>query len=418
VSTDHFWTVAQLVGYLKRTLDDDPLLQRLWVVGEISNFKAHSSGHWYFSLKDSAQIRAVMFRTDADRVGFLPENGQAVLAFGRISVFERDGQVQFYVRRLEPVGAGQRFLELEALKRRLQEEGWFSRPKRPLPVLPRIVGVATSRSGAALHDILTVARRRLPTVRLLVAPVLVQGQDAPASIARAVERLGRHPGVDVVIVARGGGSQEDLAAFNTEVVVKAIAQCPRPVVSAVGHEVDVTLADLAADVRAATPSAAAELVVPDGRQLLLRVESLRVRLARHLEAHIGRERRRLLGMTQHGVLARPELWLEGRKLRVVHWQEALDRAARAWAERQRIHLGALQDRLDSLNPLAVLQRGYSVVTRADGQPLRVEALRPQDALDVRWASARWRVEAREPLDGASLTGGGRDLRGGVAGTQL
>jgi exodeoxyribonuclease VII large subunit len=416
VSSDHYWTVGQLVGYLKRTLDGDALLQRLWVVGEISNFKAHSSGHWYFSLKDSAQIRAVMFRADAERVGFVPENGQAVLAFGRISVFERDGQVQFYVRRLEPVGAGQRFLELEALKRRLQEEGWFSRPKRPLPVLPRIVGVATSRTGAALHDIHTVARHRLPAVRILVAPVLVQGQYAPASIARAVERLGQYPGVDVVVVARGGGSQEDLAAFNTEVVVKAIAQCPRPVVSAVGHEVDVTLADLAADVRAATPSAAAELVVPDGRQLLLRVDSLRVRLGRQLEARIGRERRRLLGMTQHGVLARPELWFEGRKLRVVHWQEALERAARARAERERNRLRGLRDQLETLNPLAVLQRGYSVVTRADGQPLRVEAICPQDVLDVRWARAWWRVEAREPLEMSAEEGG--SARGGVAGTQL
>ncbi len=405
MASEQFLTVSQLVGHLKRLVDADPLLQRVWVLGEVSNFKAHSSGHWYFSLKDTAQVRAVMFRRDAARAGFRPEDGQAVLAFGRVSVFERDGQTQLYVSHMEPVGAGQRFLELEALKRRLQAEGWFSRPKRPLPLLPRAVGVVTSRTGAALQDVRTVAERRFPGIRLIVAPVTVQGERAPASIVRALLRVARHPAVDVVIVARGGGSQEDLGAFNTEPVVKAIGQCPRPVVSAVGHEVDITLADLAADVRAATPSAAAELVVPDRRQLLLQTSALRVRLGAQLETRIVRERRRLDGLTAHGPLARPELWLAGRRLAVARQQEVLAASGQRWVRARQAVLAELRGRLGALDPLAVLARGYAVVTRADGQRLAVDALRPRDLLNVRWQNARWRVEAQEPLAAATSADG-------------
>ncbi len=405
MASEQFLTVSQLVGHLKRLVDADPLLQRVWVLGEVSNFKAHSSGHWYFSLKDTAQVRAVMFRRDAARAGFRPEDGQAVLAFGRVSVFERDGQTQLYVSHMEPVGAGQRFLELEALKRRLQAEGWFSRPKRPLPLLPRAVGVVTSRTGAALQDVRTVAERRFPGIRLIVAPVTVQGERAPASIVRALLRVARHPAVDVVIVARGGGSQEDLGAFNTEAVVKAIGQCPRPVVSAVGHEVDITLADLAADVRAATPSAAAEMVVPDRRQLLLQTTALRVRLGAQLETRLVRERRRLDGLTARGPLARPELWLAGRRLAVARQQEALAASGQRWVRARQAVLAELRGRLGALDPLAVLARGYAVVTRADGQRLAVDALRPRDLLNVRWQNARWRVEAQEPLAAATSADG-------------
>ncbi|MCL8207599.1 MAG: exodeoxyribonuclease VII large subunit [Actinomycetia bacterium] len=411
------WSVSQLVAHLKRLVDEDPALQKLWVVGELANVRRHSSGHWYFTLKDAASIRCVMFRSDAQSLRFHPEDGQAVVVAGRLSVYERDGQCQVYVRYMEPVGMGERYLALEALKRRLAEEGLFSRPKRRLPDLPRAVGVVTSPVGAALQDVRTVTFRRFPGLRLVVAPVLVQGERAPESIVAGLARVAAHPLVDVIIVARGGGSKEDLGAFNDERVVRAVAACPKPVVSAVGHEIDVTLTDLAADVRAPTPSAAAEMTVPERAVLLDRVAAFRRRLVQHVRWRVAQERRRLDGWSTHGVLASPTMLLTGRRMAVARLAEAMEAAYRHDLAGRRARLSRLAGRLEALDPLAVLERGYSLVTDAAGHHVRARDVRVGQTLVVTWADGRWdvaSVRAHEAEEGAERDGGGgrRTVRAG------
>jgi exodeoxyribonuclease VII large subunit len=402
------WSVSQLVAHLKRLVEDDAALQKLWVVGELANVRHHASGHWYFTLKDAASIRCVMFRSDAQSLRFRPEDGQAVVVAGRLSVYERDGQCQIYVRYMEPVGMGEQYLALEALKRRLAEEGLFSRPKRSLPELPRAVGVVTSPVGAALQDIRTVTFRRFPGLRLVVAPVWVQGERAPDSIVAGIARVASHPRVDVVIVARGGGSKEDLGAFNDERVVRAVATCPKPVVSAVGHEIDVTLTDLAADVRAPTPSAAAELTVPERTALLDRVAALRRRLVQHVRWRVAQERRRLDGWSTHGVLASPTMLLTSRRTHVARLADAMEAAFRHDTTARRARLARLEARLGALDPLAVLERGYSLVTDATGRHVRARDVHGGQTLVVTWSDGRWdvtSVRAHEAQEGAMTDGG-------------
>jgi exodeoxyribonuclease VII large subunit len=412
--TPRILTVQELVRHLRRLIESDPVLSRVWVMGELSGVKRHTSGHWYFVLKDEAQIRCVMFRREAERLTFRPEDGQQVIAFGRVGVYEEGGQTQLYVQWLQPAGIGQYYLELEALKARLQAEGLFNRPKRPLPLLPRAVGVATSRVGAALQDIRTVARRRFPGIRLVVAPVLVQGAQAPDSIVAGLARLARHPGVEVVIVARGGGSREDLAAFNDERVVRAIAAMPVPVVSAVGHEVDVTLADLVADVRAPTPSAAAELVVPEREGLRQMVRERTTLLRRQLTARVTQERWRLAGWTTHGILKSPETLLTGRRFSLARLTDRLEAALGSTVESRRRRLSAAAERLAGLNPEQVLARGFSLVTDSGGQAVTARSVRAGQALWVEWADGTWETTAvqagdtrRADVSGKGGTHGGR-----------
>lgn len=386
-------TVQELVRHLKRVVESDPVLSRVWVMGELSGVKRHTSGHWYFVLKDQAQIRCVMFRREAERLAFRPEDGQQVIAFGRVSVYEEGGQTQLYVQWLQPAGVGQYYLELEALKARLAAEGLFSRPKRPLPLLPRAVGVATSRVGAALHDIRTVARRRFPGIRLVVAPVLVQGDKAPDSIVAGLERLAQHPRVEVVIVARGGGSREDLAAFNDERVVRAIAAMPVPVVSAVGHEVDVTLADLVADLRAPTPSAAAELVVPEREGLRQLVRERTVRLRRHVKARVDQERWRLAGWTAHGILKSPEALLTSRRFSVVRLTDRLETLLGVTVQARRRRWASAAERLAALNPEQVLARGFSLVTDEAGRTVTARSVAAGQPLWVEWIDGIWETTA-------------------------
>ena len=265
-SSPETMTVTQVTRYVKSLLDGDYALQDLWVEGEVSNFKVTASGHAYFTLKDSeASLRCVMWRSDVRRQDMLPQDGQSVLAHGRVSVYEVAGAYQLYVDHLQPVGLGRLYLEFEALKQRLAEEGLFDpAQKRPLPPFPQRVGVVTSPTAAALRDILNVLARRYPLVQVVLSPTLVQGDQAPPQIVTAIQALNDLANIDLIIVARGGGSLEELWAFNDERVARAIAASRVPVISGVGHEVDFTIADFAADVRAPTPSAAAELAVPEG----------------------------------------------------------------------------------------------------------------------------------------------------------
>ena len=305
-------SVTELNRLVRELLDAEPLLQGVLVQGELANVRLHSSGHLYFSLRDpAASVRAVMFRSQARQLVFAPQDGMQVICAGRVSLYERDGSYQLYAETLEPAGVGAEYLRLLQLKEKLQAEGLFSQDrKRPLPLLPRRLGVVTSPTGAAIRDILSVARRRYPNLELVVAPVQVQGATASAEIAAAIELLARRGRVDVIVVGRGGGSQEDLAAFNQEEVARAVAASPVPVVAAVGHETDTTLIDLVADRRAATPSAAAELAVPVVAELSAGLQTATGQMQVALDPRLSLGRRQLSAVLGRRVMTRPvnSLW--------------------------------------------------------------------------------------------------------------
>lgn len=366
-------TVTQLTNYLKNLLAGDPVLQEVWVRGEISNFRRPSSGHMYFTLKDDgAALRCVMFRGANRSLAFQPEDGMEVLAAGYIGLYERDGVYQLYVEHMEPAGVGALYAAFEQLKRRLEAEGLFAQElKKPLPSLPRRVGIVTSPTGAAVQDIIKVARRRFPRIDLVLCPVAVQGEGAAQEVARGITLLDRHGDVDVIIVGRGGGSLEDLWAFNEEVVARAIHAARTPVVSAVGHETDFTIADFVADVRAPTPTAAAMLVVPDEGELGRVLANSVTRLQQALRNRWLNERRRLERLMAGPVFQRPT------HLILTAWQEVDDLARQSLQgintllERRRARFQSLVGRLEALSPLAVLARGYSVTQREeDGKIIR------------------------------------------------
>lgn len=365
-------TVTELTREIKGLLEGKESLQGIWVQGEVSNFKLHPSGHCYFSLRDAqAVIRAVMFRSRALTLRFRPENGQEVLALGSVGVYERDGLYQLYVDRLEPVGIGVQYLEWLERKRRLEAEGLFApERKRPLPLLPRRVGVVTALGGAALRDILTVIRRRYPRMDVLVSPALVQGEEAPRDLVRALRLLASQGDVDVIILGRGGGAAEDLSAFHDEELVRTVASCPVPVVAAVGHETDFTLVDFAADRRAPTPSAAAEMAVPEWARLERERRELVLRLEQALRRRGERARERLAHLLARPAMARPTARIDQERQRVDGLWRALVSAMEGRLTALRQSLGGTAGRLQALSPLAVLARGYAVVTTAEGRVLR------------------------------------------------
>jgi exodeoxyribonuclease VII large subunit len=361
-------TITELNRHIKARLESDDVLCGLWVRGEISNFKHHTSGHMYLTLKDEVScIRAVMFRRQGGRLAFTPANGMKVIALGSVSVYERDGQYQLYVEDMLPDGLGSLYLAFEQLKARLEAEGLFDQAKkRPVPKLPRTVALITSPTGAAIRDMITVARRRFPNVHLVVCPVLVQGTEAPAQISAALALVNRWGGADVIIVGRGGGSLEELWAFNDEGVARAIRASRVPVISAVGHETDVTIADLASDLRAPTPSAAAELAIPDKGELCGRLATLLSRSCYAVRGRATAAGRRLEAALARPVLARPRDLLRQRA-------QILDDLGRRLCASQARRIDAavgwrdlVAGRLDALSPLATLGRGYAICRRMPG----------------------------------------------------
>jgi len=391
-------TVLELTRYVKRMLDDDRLLQSVWVQGEISNFKWHHSGHIYFTLKDEySQVKAVMFRSYANRLRFRPENGMQVIVQGNVTVYERDGVYQLYAAAMEPAGLGALHLEFEQLKRRLAAEGLFDEAlKRPLPRLPRVVGLVTAPTGAAIRDMITVSRRRFPGVRLILAPALVQGPGAAESLVRGLRLLSRVPEVDVIIIGRGGGSLEDLWAFNDEGLARAIRACPVPVVSAVGHETDFTIADFAADLRAPTPSAAAELVVPSRSELQGVVDGLRIRLATAARRAVERKRVRLRSLAERPVLQRPQGRLLQDRQRLDDLARRLEYVGGSLLAARRRELGALAGRLEALSPLAVLARGYAIARTMEGQVVKEAAqVQPGDRINLLLHKGSLRCQVEE-----------------------
>jgi exodeoxyribonuclease VII large subunit len=366
-------TVSELTGYIQAVLESDDLLAAVQVRGELSNFKHHSSGHMYFTLKDGgATLRCVMFRRHADQLRFRPADGMRVLATGRVGVYVRDGQYQLYADYLQADGTGELYDALERLKKQLQAEGLFApERKRPLPYLPRAVGVVTSGSGAAWRDIIHVAQRRHPGVPLILVPVAVQGVNAAQEISAGIRLLHRAPvPVDVMIVGRGGGSLEELWAFNEEPVVRAIAASEIPVISAVGHETDFTLADLAADVRAATPSAAAELAVPEYAVEMSRLQEMAGSMRRALVKWWESRRERLHRLGMELVAQRLVRWWEQEGQFLDQMTRRLRAAMLNKCATLRTQQEALAGCLQALSPLAVLARGYSLSRRWDGTVIR------------------------------------------------
>lgn len=361
-------SVGELIGLVSGSLERE--FSHLLVVGELTAVTRAASGHVYFTLSDdSASVDAVLWRRDAARLTFPPRQGDEVVVRGRMGVFARNGRMQLYAAAMKPVGAGAAQKALEALRRKLSEEGLFAAErKRPLPYLPSVVGLVTSRSGAALHDILVTLRRRFPGLHVVLSASVVQGDGAPRSIVAALERLKTGAACDVVIVGRGGGATEDLAAFNDEAVVRAVAAFPVPVVSAVGHEVDVTLCDLVADHRAATPTAAAEAVVPLRSDLLDSVETAAHRLGAAARRRI-REFRSAV-QSASGRLRHPSSRVAELRQRADRLAMLLERAIRARAAMPAGRLLELSSSLDALSPLAVLERGYSLVVSSEGRLIR------------------------------------------------
>ncbi len=389
------WSVADLTGYIREMFEIDFRLQDVEVTGEISNFTRARSGHLYFTLKDEqAQLKCVMWRSSAERLRFRPQEGDAVVAHGRVSVYEASGAYQLYADRLEPAGRGGLALAFEQLKEKLSAEGLFDPAhKQPIPGFPRKIGIVTSADAAALRDILNVLRRRYPLAEVLIAPTLVQGDQAPPQIVRALQWLDGRDDIDTLIVARGGGSIEDLWAFNDERVARAIFAARHPVISGVGHETDFTMADFVADLRAPTPSAAAELAVPDLSELRPALVGIRQGLARDMLGLIA-DRRREVGQQQRMLtLLSPRRTLDDSQMRVDQLIRQLDRALAQRLNRARHRVAMATAQLSAVSPQATLDRGYAIVRNAQGDIVRdASAVQASDPLQVQLGRGSMDVE--------------------------
>ena len=383
---DHtIWTVGELSAYVRQMFDLDYRLRDMDVSGEISNFTRAASGHLYFTLKDSAaQLKCVMWRSQAERLRFRPTEGDAVIAHGRVSVYEVGGVYQLYVDHLQPAGRGDLAAAFERLKDKLAGEGLFDADhKRPIPGFARKIGIVTSADAAALRDILTVLQRRNPLVSVLIAPTLVQGEQAPAQIVRALRRLDERDDIDLILIARGGGSIEDLWAFNDERVARAIYEARHPIISGVGHETDFTITDFVADLRAPTPSAAAELAVPDLAGVRPALAQMDVALTATLFDGLALRREAVRSRIQLLALLSPRRLLDSDRQQVDALTGRLDRSIRRAVDRQRGRLAVAGAALSAVSPLATLARGFAIVRDADGRLIRaVSEARPGATITI------------------------------------
>ena len=366
------YTVSQVNQYIKSLLDRDRELTALYVRGEISNYKAYPSGHHYFSLKDGdGAIRCVMFKREAMSLRFRPENGMKVIAFGRVAVFPRDGQYQLYCTALTPDGVGDLHLAFEQLKQKLYAEGLFDPAhKRPVPRFPRRIALITSAAGAAVRDMLRILGARWPMAEVCILPVRVQGAEAPGELCDAIAWANTHQVADLIITGRGGGSMEDLWAFNEEAVARAIYHSAIPVISAVGHEPDVTIADFVADLRAATPSNAAELAVPDQNEVAVWLRQMEGRLAQAMGRKLESARKDLTRAAESRALRDPMTYVDDKRMVLDYQREKLAAGLNRALSRERQRFGALASKLDALSPLKVLGRGYAIPRKEDGGVVR------------------------------------------------
>lgn len=379
-------TVRQLNLYVKSLLEGEKKLNDITVVGELSNFKNHySSGHWYFTLKDSAAaIRGVMFRFNTARVKFTPCDGMQVLVRGRVSIYEKDGQYQFYAEEMLPAGEGDIALAFEQIKQKLADEGMFDAAnKRPIAPFPKRIAVVTSDTGAAVQDILNILGRRYPLCEVMLCPVAVQGEAAVPDMLNALDRIYKLADVDTIIIGRGGGSAEDLWAFNSEELARKIYESPIPVISAVGHETDFTICDFVADLRAPTPSAAAELAVPDSAELLLGFKGISTRLINLVKHKYDVEQARFERLRASAFLRRPEMLTESSLQRLDRLSEKLHFSFKSKIDNITAEFSQTVALLDSLSPLKVLSRGFSVASK-DGAVIKsVNELENGDNIDIR-----------------------------------
>ena len=366
-------SVSELNTFIKMLLESAPTLNDVYVKGEISNFKNHiSSGHFYFSLKDKdSQIKAVMFRSSASKMKFVPENGMMVVAHGRVASYVRDGQYQLYADSMEPDGVGALYVAFEQLKQRLAAQGVFAPEKKnPLPKIPQTIGVITSPTGAAVRDIINIATRRFPFAKIVVYPALVQGENAASSLISGIRYFNDTGSADVIIIGRGGGSIEDLWAFNDENLAKAVCASEIPVISAVGHETDFTICDFAADLRAPTPSAAAELAVPDTAELKHKINNIISRESAVLLQMLSAKRETLARYEKSRYLSSPGHMIDDRRMTLVLSSERLMTSAAHVNDIKKHALSALSGKLEALSPLAVLSRGYGVVSSEEGKVIK------------------------------------------------
>lgn len=382
-------TVSQLNFYIKSLFDSDVNLSYVFLSGEISNFTNHyRTGHLYMTLKDAnASVKAVMFRSSASRLKFVPENGMKVIVKGRVSVFERDGQYQVYIDDMQPDGAGALTIAFEQLKAKLQKQGLFdSEAKKPIPKFPRKIGVVTSPTGAAIQDIRNIVFRRFPSAEIILYPVLVQGDGAAQQIADAIEYFNQKDLADVLIVGRGGGSIEDLWAFNEEIVAYAIYNSIIPVISAVGHETDFTISDFVADLRAPTPSAAAELAVPDKAELLNNLNFLFKHCNQAMVDILSGKRNELEYITSSVYLKNPLMLIRQKQMQFDSVTSRIRNSVLLTLAEEKTKFAKVASALDSLSPFKVLARGYSVVTNADGKIISAsENLKKDDIINIKFS---------------------------------
>lgn len=408
---EEIFSITRLNDEIKRLLEHNPTFRNLFVQGEISNYKAHASGHHYMTLKDEgAAINAVLFRSDAIRLRFRLENGMKVIARGRVSSFPKSGQVQLYVSDMMPDGTGALHIAFEQLKRKLYEEGLFElEHKRTLPSLPTVIALITSPTGAAVHDMIRILRRRWPLAKVQVYPALVQGNEAPADLCRALHEVNQQGEADIIIIGRGGGSLEDLWAFNHESVARAVYASKIPIVSAVGHEPDVTIVDYVADLRAPTPSGAAELITPDKNEIqaflkktntALRTglshtiliqrqnyKALMRRISLRTPHHIITEKRRMLVQSRERLeLRSPKYKIQDKRAELLYNMEKLQNIFLQYIDGKRMYLTENIATLDALSPLRVLLRGYAVALNTQGQTVKDSStLAPNEEISLRFA---------------------------------
>ena len=384
-------TITQINEYIRAQMDRDPMLGNVAVKGEISNYKMYPSGHHYFTLKDEGgALKCVMFKGNALRLRFRPENGMQVIAMGKISVFPRDGAYQLYCTAMALDGVGDLHAAFEQLKKKLAAQGLFDPAhKKPIPKYPQTIGIITSSAGAAIHDMLRILRKRYPLTKVLLLPVRVQGVEAPPEIAAAIRYANYHRLADLLIVGRGGGSMEDLWAFNDEQVAYAIYESQIPVISAVGHEPDVTISDYVADLRAATPSNGAELAVPDQDALRQNLDSNMAAMAAGLNRQLKAARQHLDVLSKSPSLRSPDSYLEQKKKDLTLLQNRLVSAEHNAIQRRQQHFIGLTAKLDAMSPLKVLTRGYAMAQTEEGEVLRsVSQVNEKDTITVTLSDGR------------------------------
>ncbi|RKY85408.1 exodeoxyribonuclease VII large subunit [candidate division KSB1 bacterium] len=386
------YSITELTRQIKFLLESH--FPNVWVKGEISNFKLHSSGHMYFSLKDeNAQLPCVMWRGRNNLLFFMPKDGMKVVAQGNVTVYEKRGYYQFEVLELQPAGIGELQLAFEQLKQRLKAEGLFeAEHKKPIPAYPERIGIVTSATGAAIRDLVTVVGRRFPSVQLILNPVRVQGDGAAEDIARAIDEFNEYGQVDVLIVGRGGGSLEDLWPFNEEVVARAIFRSKIPIISAVGHEVDFSISDFVADLRAPTPSAAAELVVRNRDELLSTLQAMVQKMYRLLKEKIRYYRDKVNYLESSYALRRPADVIKEYNQRLDELTRTMETALAHQIERERARIAALTKHLENLNPLSIMKRGYSICYREQDGHIIIDAvqLQKEDKIRVQFAKGQIR----------------------------